>query len=160
MAQRGRPNTYSAIMADAICDQISLGRSLIQIAADPDYPCETTIYKWLRERDEFAQKYAQARDIQAEHYASEIIGLADTPVEARKIVIKPDGSEEITIGDAVDRSRLQIDARKWYASKLAPKKYGDKLEHTGELGIRTVIVPQPVKDEKPRPAARPAFDKE
>ena len=42
--------------------------------------------------------------------------------------MKADGGEEITIGDAVDRTRLQIDARKWYASKLAPKKYGDKVQ--------------------------------
>lgn len=43
-------------------------------------------------------------------------------------------------GEAVARSRLRIDARKWMAGKLKPKKYGEKLDIdqtvgvTGELG--------------------------
>ena len=33
-------------------------------------------------------------------------------------------------GEAIQRSRLRVDARKWLLSKLAPKKYGDKIETT------------------------------
>ena len=131
---RGRPSTYSAIVADAICEELVKGRSLLQISKDPDFPGESTVYEWLQKFPDFAEKYARARELQAEHYAAEIIALADNPVEGRKVVIKPDGSEEITIGDTVERTRLQIDARKWYASKLAPKKYGDRTEHTGANG--------------------------
>ena len=133
---RGRPSTYTALVADSICEELIKGRSLLQISSDPDFPCETTVYKWLSQFPDFAEKYARARELQAEHYAAEIIALADTPMEARKVVIRPDGSEEVTIGDAVERTRLQIDARKWYASKLAPKKYGDRTmsEHTGPNG--------------------------
>jgi hypothetical protein len=130
----GRPNKYTKLMAEAICEQIAIGRSIIQITNDPDFPSETTVYRWLRENEQFQQEYAHARELQAEHYAAEIVALADTPVEARKVTIKADGSEEITIGDAVDRSRLQIDSRKWIAMKLLPKKYGDKLAHTGADG--------------------------
>ena len=128
-------------MADAICEQLASGRSLVQVCNDPDYPDPATVYRWLEKFEPFREKYARAREQQAELYAAEIIALSDTPVEARKVVIKPDGSEEITIGDAVDRTRLQIDARKWYASKLAPKKYGDKLqtEITGTLDIASVV---------------------
>lgn len=130
---RGRPSEYNDVIADAICDQLIIGRSLLQITADPDFPGESTVYQWLNKFPNFAEKYARARELQADHYSAEIITLADTPVEARKVTIKPDGSEEIVIGDAVERTRLQIDARKWYASKLAPKKYGDRVhqEHTG-----------------------------
>lgn len=121
----GRPSSYNETIANEICEELAIGRSLIQITADPDFPSERTVYAWLEKYPEFQQKYARARELQAEHYASEIIALADTPVEARKVTIKADGGEEITIGDAVDRTRVQIDARKWYASKLAPKKYGE-----------------------------------
>lgn len=124
----GRPSDYSEIIADEICEQLASGRSLVQICADPDFPSHAAVYRWLEANEAFRDRYARARDRQAELYAAEIITLADTPVEARKVVIKPDGTEEITIGDAVDRTRLQIDARKWYASKLAPKKYGDKVQ--------------------------------
>lgn len=123
-----RPSEYNETVADAICDEIAIGRSVLQITSSPDFPSERTIYRWLEKEESFRQKYARAREFQAEHYANEIIQLADTPVEGRKVVIKADGSEEVTIGDAVERTRTQIDARKWYASKLAPKKYGDKVQ--------------------------------
>jgi hypothetical protein len=32
----------------------------------------------------------------------------------------------------VQRARLQVDTRKWLLSKLAPKKYGERLELTGD----------------------------
>lgn len=132
----GRPSTYSEVIADAICDEIAIGRSVLQICEDKDFPGERTVYRWLEQHEEFRQKYARAREFQAEHYAAQIVALADTPVEARKVVIKPDGSEEITIGDAVERTKVQIDARKWYAARLNPKKYGDKVqnEHSGPDG--------------------------
>jgi hypothetical protein len=106
----GRPSKYSEVIADAICDEIATGRSVLQICEGTGFPGERTVYRWLEINEESRQKYARTREFQAEHYAAPIVALADTPVEARKIVIKSDGSEEITIGDAVDRIRLQIDA--------------------------------------------------
>ncbi len=123
-----RPSDYSEVIADEICEELASGRSLVQICESKDFPHTSTVYRWLEAHESFRDKYARARELQAERYAAEIIALADTPVEARKVVMKADGGEEITIGDAVDRTRLQIDARKWYASKLAPKKYGDKVQ--------------------------------
>jgi hypothetical protein len=63
--------------------------------------------------------------------ADQIREIADTCRMGTKTTIKATGTE-VTTGDMVDRSRLQIDARKWLASKLAPKKYGDKLELAGD----------------------------
>ena len=42
---------------------------------------------------------------------------------------------------AVSKAKLQIDARKWAASKIAPKKYGDKVEQqiTGNLAIQADV---------------------
>jgi hypothetical protein len=39
-------------------------------------------------------------------------------------------------GEAIQRSKLRVDTRKWVASKLKPKKYGDRqtFEHTGKDG--------------------------
>ena len=48
-----------------------------------------------------------------------------------------EGNTEVVFDStAVQRNRLRVDARKWLLSKLAPKKYGDKLtqEHTGANG--------------------------
>ncbi|MEU6504669.1 hypothetical protein ABZ895_34575, partial [Streptomyces californicus] len=32
-------------------------------------------------------------------------------------------------GEHVQRSRLRIDTRKWYLSKIMPKKYGERIQH-------------------------------
>jgi hypothetical protein len=35
----------------------------------------------------------------------------------------------------IQRSRLRVDARKWAAAKLAPKKYGDRVENDVKGGV-------------------------
>ena len=37
---------------------------------------------------------------------------------------------ELTNYDVIARSKIRIDARKWLASKLLPKKFGDKIDVT------------------------------
>ena len=54
--------------------------------------------------------------------------------------------EKVSTGDMVERSRLQIDARKWYAGKLAPKKYGDthqvNVDMTAQISAVSVTLGQ------------------
>jgi hypothetical protein len=69
---------------------------------------------------EFAEQYAHARDSQADTLADEILDIADDGSNDYM------GDDETYNGDAVARSKLRVDARKWIASKLKPKKYGDK----------------------------------
>ena len=147
----GRPSSYSEVVANNICDEIASGKSLLSICDQSGFPSTVTIYRWLDTHEEFRNKYARARELQAEHYAAEVISLADRPVIAEKVTIKPNGDEERVIGDNTERTRLQIDARKWYASKLAPKKYGDKVqtELSGPNGkaIEAAITVQFVKSD-------------
>lgn len=105
-------------------------------------PGQTTVYRWLKDNEEFRKKYARAREEQADHYAEEIVAIADED-PATAIQRQRGGEETIVIdGAAVAHQRLRVDARKWFASKVAPKKYGDRLdlEHTGPGGgpIQTV----------------------
>jgi len=47
------------------------------------------------------------------------------------------GEEYETVNpEVIGRSRLRVDTRKWYLSKVLPKIYGDKLqtEHSGTIG--------------------------
>ena len=71
---------------------------------------------WLRTHDEFLQMYRLAREDQADVLADEIIEIADEKAET---------------SEAVQRNRLRVDARKWAASKLKPRRYGDRVAHTG-----------------------------
>ncbi|AGG31951.1 hypothetical protein MU9_2906 [Morganella morganii subsp. morganii KT] len=78
------------------------------------------------------QQYARAREIQAELLAEEIIEIADD--SSGDVIVDDDGKEQ-TNHERVARSRLRVDARKWYASKLAPKRYGDRIQHDQKITI-------------------------
>lgn len=122
----GRPSKYSDEMAEKICEKIANGRSLRSICAEDGMPPMKTIYRWLEANEEFRHQYTRARDKQADYFAEEIIEIADS-AEAESA--------------AVAKAKLQIDARKWAASKIAPKKYGDKVEQqiTGNLAIQADV---------------------
>jgi hypothetical protein len=129
MLTMGRLTEYTPELAKEICSRISTGESLRSICA-PDYmPAVSTVCLWnLEDRNGFAEQYARARKAQAELLADELLDIAD------------DGSNdfmETKHGPVVDqeninRSRLRVDTRKWYLSKVLPKIYGDKLIHQGD----------------------------
>jgi hypothetical protein len=140
----GRQTEFNQETADKICLEISTtSQSLKAICENEEFPCVSTVYKWLSTNKEFAEQYARAREGQADFLADEIIEIADTCREGEKTVEK-ENYVEVTKGDMVERSRLMINARKWKASKLAPKKYGDRLDidHTskGERIIPTINI--------------------
>lgn len=136
----GRPTDYCDETVDAICERLANGESLRSICKSDDMPSLATVFRWLRVHPEFSDQYARAREEQAEALADEIVEIADeacTTVRADKHGTKPDdeeGNTEVVFDSAaVARNRLRVDARKWVASKLKPKKYGDKMELSGQL---------------------------
>lgn len=137
----GRPTDYSAAVADAICERLADGESLRSICADGAMPNKATVFRWLNLHKEFGDQYARAREEQAESLADEIVLISDEG--ATKLVSGGEEDEPAVVFDAtaVARNRLRVDARKWVASKLKPKKYGDKtqLEHAGPDGGPLVI---------------------
>lgn len=106
----GRPSLFTQQLADHICERISLGETLRSICADPALPDRVTIYRWLDKYPEFCNQYTKARLLQADTYFDQIVEEAFS-------------SHDAGIG------RLRMDALKWVSSKLAPKKYGDRIEH-------------------------------
>lgn len=133
----GRPSAFSKERAEAICRRLALGESLRSICRDKKMPADSTVRSWVVDDiGGFAAQYARARDIGLDTLAEEIIEISDTPAIGKKTVSKATG-EEITEGDMIEHRRLQVDSRKWYLSKLAPKKYGDKqtIEHEGTVTL-------------------------
>jgi hypothetical protein len=130
----GRPSKFSAKLADAICERIAGGESLRAICKGDDFPDLSTVIRWLADDRyaEFRQHYERAREIQADHFVDEIVEIADT---------EPDPQI----------AKVRIDARKWVAGKMRPKKYGEKIdvEHSGNAEkpivhrIERVIVRRP-----------------
>lgn len=120
----GRPSEYTVEIGTAICARIAEGESIRKIVADNTMPSSSTIFRWLLDEDkkEFWEQYEKARNIQAELMFEEILSIAD------------DEEKEVM------RSRLKVDARKWYLSKVLPKKFGDKLD----LTTKDKELPQPI----------------
>lgn len=105
---------------------------------DEHLPSARTVHRWLVANEEFRQQYAHAREAQAETLFDEILDIAD---DGRNdwMVRRGRGDEDLgwkENGEAISRARLRVEARKWMASKLAPKKYGERqtLEHTDPDG--------------------------
>ena len=121
-----------------ICTRIASGQSLRTIDKDPRMPGLMTIVHWLAKpaHAEFARQYARAREAQADLLAAEIVEIANTPVMGVRTKTNEKGEVETIKGDMIEHRRLQVDARKWYASKLAPKKYGERLELAGEVAVK------------------------
>ena len=122
----GRPLTYDRETAHAICVRLARGETLKGICRDEGFPPESTVRGWAQEDvDGFAARYAFARQLGLDAMADELLEIAD------------DGSGDITYdaqgnrivnGEHINRSRLRVDTRKWYLSKLAPKRYGEKVD--------------------------------
>lgn len=133
----GRPLTFKQETADAICERLACGESLRAICRDDGFPSEATVRGWARDDvAAFAAQYARAREIGYDCMAEQILELADKSRLGRKVVRDKDGIS-VTEADMVDRTKLQIDVRKWLLSKMLPKRYGEKLqtEHSGSIGV-------------------------
>lgn len=129
----GAPSTYSEEIANKICQRLSMGESLRRICMDEDYPVQSTVYEWLLRHKEFAENYTRAREEQADTHADEIVAIADEKPEMLEIRDKDGNLIDLKIDSGfVAYQKQRIEARKWTAMKLKPKKYGDRTIHSGD----------------------------
>lgn len=99
-------------------------------------PAQSTVYDWLLRYPEFAEQYTRAREEQADSLADEIIDIADEQPEIVAVVDKKTGAliEHKLDGAFLQWQKNRIEARKWTAMKLKPKKYGDRVAVEGVEG--------------------------
>lgn len=135
-----------ALGIDSICERIAEGSTLRDIAALADVGIGSVMR--YCEKPEHLERYARAMAVRADIMAEAMLDIADEECTMVRSAKHPnakadeDGNIEVVFDStAVARNRLRVDARKWYLSKLAPKKYGDKLtnEHTGPDGGPMVV---------------------
>lgn len=136
-----RPSDFTPELGESICSDLADGNSLRTICKASTMPGKSTVLRWLAASDKegadeslvaFRDQYARAREEQADLLAADVVDISDEAVK-----------------DAVEvaRNRLRVDARKWYAGKVAPKKYGDKVALTdgdgGKLAPAVVMYQLP-----------------
>lgn len=114
----GRPSDYTPELAALICERLSEEEGgLVEVCKADDMPSRSSVYLWLSQHKEFSDMYARAR-------------------EDLGVVVAHRGVKEAIDAKDASLGRLQFDARKWLASKLAHKQFGDKFttELTGADG--------------------------
>lgn len=126
-AKMGRPVEYTDDIADEVCWRIAHGEPLTKICADDHLPHCATIYRWLIRFPEFCEMYTRAREDQADTNADEILAIAD---EMPPEYTDEKGRTTLDI-TYINWQRNRIDARKWTAAKLKPRKYGDRMAVEG-----------------------------
>ena len=123
---RARTAAARAKFQQEICLRIMEGESVRGICEDMAMPARRTVLNWLRDDEEFRAAYAKAKQFQAEMIADEILDIADDGRNDWMERRRDDGTTQIVFDhEHVQRSKVRIEARKWLAAKLAPKRYGD-----------------------------------
>lgn len=131
----GRPTIYTKKLAAEICRRIADGESLRRICRAVDMPAMSTVMDWLthEEKKEFAEQYAKAREQWADAVFDELFDIADNGENDWVLKEGKDGEDWWQMnGEAVARSRLRVDTRKWALARMFPKKYGEKLDVTSD----------------------------
>lgn len=117
----GRPSKFTEELANEICRLLIEGKSLRDICSDKAFPDRLTVIRWKNENESFRSQYVRARDDQGDTYADLSLHSATTIEDAAK-------------------ARLAYDAYRWYAGKLKPGTYGDKVQHANAAGDGDVTI--------------------
>lgn len=118
--KRGRPSGYSKALGNRICSELAQGTSLRAITSRDTMPSMSMVFRWLDPETgnaSFREQYTRAKLESAD-------ALADD--------IKDIGDKTLTGFYDPASARVAIDSYKWLASKLKPKKYGDKIDMTSD----------------------------
>lgn len=131
----GRPSDYTEELTDVICSRVSMGESLRSVCRDPEMPSPETVYRWFRLYPEFRDQYARAKEDSADSHEDMIIDISDNPQgqpvidDDGKPLLDADGNVVTVINNvAIQHASLRVNSRKWAASKLKPKKFGEKVQ--------------------------------
>jgi len=118
-----RPSDYTPELGDIICSELADGKSMRAVCLPDKMPDKATVFRWIRTKEGFRDQYARAKEESADALTDEMLDIAD---DSDLDYTKTDDDGVKLNSENIQRSRLRIDTRKWLASKLKPKKFGDK----------------------------------
>lgn len=114
--RRRKPWVKTQELLDKVIEGLSEGQSLRSICEARDMPGAPTILRWVEEDAEFQTRYIAARQACADVYAEQILEIAD---EGHKT------------HEQVADAKVRIDARKWVAARMNPRRWGNKVQIGG-----------------------------
>jgi hypothetical protein len=131
----GRPSTFTPEIGHEICHRLAQGETLRSICRDDHLPLDLTVREWAWKDPTFASQYVQARDRGLDRMADELLDISDDGSnDWMERETKRGTIETVVDREAIERSRLRVDTRKWYLAKLAPKRYSERVELTSADG--------------------------
>jgi hypothetical protein len=126
---------YSRELVDRICSEIAHGGLLNEICEQPGMPHASTFRMWvINDVDGLYTRHIHAREAWAHFHAEEIVRLSDQCRVGIKVKTDANGVE-VTTADSVERTRIQIDARKFLVARFARKTYGDAVQVEGGMTL-------------------------
>lgn len=114
---------------EAICTEIETSSQGLGKIAKKHGIARSNVLEYIRNNAEAQDRYARAKQLQMDYLAEEIIEISDD--SSNDTIINEKG-QKVEDKEWTNRSKLRVDTRKWLMSKLAPKKYGDKLDVTSD----------------------------
>ena len=136
----GRPPLYTPELGNRICSAIAGGKSLVKVCAIVGMPNRDTVYAWMRNEKfrGFADNYARACEERWHYLAEDALRVAEGAGGLR-------AGGKVDPG-AVQAARLEVDTKKWFASKLHPKVYGERVAQEvsgpGSEPLAVTLVPK------------------
>lgn len=123
-----------------VCERIAAGEGVSAVFRSPgaDYPDIRTFWRWVHADAELDALYEKATQRRGEKYAEEIVDIVDgagSPLllEDGTPVLDREGFPVMVVDRiAVEHAKVRADARKWVASRMLPKRYGDRTTIAGD----------------------------
>lgn len=132
----GRPSTYNPETARIMCEMLAEGVPLREICRQEGFPAWRTVYDWMAKDPALATAIAYARDVGYDAIAEDCLRIADTPLMGEEVTESEDedGVKKVSVKkiDMLGHRKLQVETRLKLLAKFNPKKYGDRLTHTGD----------------------------
>lgn len=155
----GRPTLLTEEMAETILTRLIDGESLRRICSSEGMPTRAAVLKWVRTDPIFREQYRLARELQAETLADEMIDISDDGSNDWMPKVAQDGQNQgwLENGEALRRSQLRIDTRKWMAARMWPRRWGNN----GTMAVTDAeggpVVPKTIDPRQLTPEARAAL---
>lgn len=126
-AEGGKATGYDkSILFPKILDLMAEGQSLRRICESVEgMPKHSTVMLWVSENSEYADQYTRARSAMTDYRFEEFRDHA-------RVTVQKYLDEGWEPKDAIAMAKLECGNMQWELSKLAPKKYGDKLALAGD----------------------------
>jgi len=123
---------------EAICKEIETSSLGLGKTAKKHGASRYNVLDYIRVNEEAANRYARAKELQMDYLAEELLEISD---DGSNDTIINEKGQKVEDKEWTNRSKLRVDTRKWLMSKLAPKKYGDKLDlTTGGSAIKPFVI--------------------